>query len=92
MANGELPEGARDLWRLSRGELAGWTELEHDRLRLERVLAARRSDARAFFAGVAGEWDRLRTELYGDRFTAEALPPSCRRTGWSPTSPAAAAR
>lgn len=73
MANGELSEGARDLWRLSRGELAGWTELEHDRLRLERVLAARRSDARAFFAGVASEWDRLRTELYGDRFTAEAI-------------------
>jgi ArsR family transcriptional regulator len=73
MANGELPEAARELWRLSRGELAGWTELEHDRLRLERVLAARRSDSRAFFAGVASEWDRLRTELYGDRFTAEAI-------------------
>lgn len=73
MANGELPEGARDLWRLSRAELAGWTELEHDRLRLERVLAARRSDSRAFFAGVASEWDRLRTELYGDRFTIEAI-------------------
>jgi ArsR family transcriptional regulator len=73
MANGELPEGARELWRLSRAELDGWTELAHDRLRLERVLAARRSDARAFFAGVASEWDRLRTELYGDRFTLEAI-------------------
>ena len=73
MANGELPEGARELWRLSRGELDGWNELEHDRLRLERVLADRRTDARAFFAGVASTWDRLRTELYGDRFTVEAL-------------------
>jgi len=73
MANGELAEGARDLWRLSRGELAGWSELAQDRLRLERVLAARRSDARAFFAGVASEWDRLRGELYGDRFTLEAI-------------------
>jgi ArsR family transcriptional regulator len=73
MAGGELPEGARELWRLSRAELEGWSELEHDRLRLERVLADRRTDARAFFAGVASEWDRLRTELYGDRFTVEAL-------------------
>lgn len=73
MANGELAESARDLWRLSRGELAGWSELEQDRLRLERVLAARRADSRAFFAGVASEWDRLRSELYGERFTLEAI-------------------
>jgi ArsR family transcriptional regulator len=72
MANGDLAAGARNLWRLSRGELAGWAELEHDRLRLGRVLA-QRADARAFFAGVASEWDRLRTELYGERFTAEAI-------------------
>lgn len=73
MADGELPSGAMELWRLAQAELDGWSELRQDQLRLERVLAARRTDARAFFAGVASEWDRLRTELYGERFTAEAI-------------------
>lgn len=72
-ANGELPPAAGALWRLTRDAMADWPALEHDRLRLARVLAARRTDARAFFAGVASEWDGLRTELYGDRFTLEAI-------------------
>ena len=73
MANGELPEPARKLWELTRDELAGWPALEHDRLRLRRRLAARDGDSRRFFAGVAGEWERLRRELYGERFTEAAL-------------------
>jgi ArsR family transcriptional regulator len=73
MANGELPEAARRLWELSRGEITGWPQLAHDRLRLEQRLAERQPDARALFAGMAGEWERLRSELYGDRFTGEAL-------------------
>jgi SAM-dependent methyltransferase len=73
MANGELPETARRLWELSRGEITAWPQLAHDRLRLEQRLAERQPDSRALFAGMAGEWERLRTELYGDRFTAAAL-------------------
>ncbi len=30
-------------------------------------------EGRDFFAGVAGEWERLRTELYGERFTGLAF-------------------
>lgn len=73
MANGELSEGAKRLWELTREELARWPALEHDRLRLRRRLAAREGDSRRFFAGVAGEWERLRRELYGERFTEAAL-------------------
>lgn len=73
MANGELPEPARRLWELSRQEISGWPQLAHDRLRLAQRLAERQPDTRALFAGMAGEWERLRTELYGDRFTAAAL-------------------
>ncbi|MEX2212565.1 MAG: methyltransferase domain-containing protein, partial [Phycisphaeraceae bacterium] len=40
--------------------------------RLEQRLT-QRPDARAFFAGAAGEWDRLRAEYYGDHFTTAAL-------------------
>lgn len=73
MANGELPEPARRLWELSRQEISAWPQLAHDRLRLAQRLAERQPDTRALFAGMAGEWERLRTELYGDGFTAAAL-------------------
>jgi len=73
MANGELPDAARKLWELSRQEITAWPQLAHDKLRLEQRLAERQPDARALFAGMAGEWERLRSELYGDRFTEAAL-------------------
>jgi ArsR family transcriptional regulator len=76
MANGELPASSRCLWELAAAETASWPALEHDRLRLARTLAARdekSGDARAFYAGVAAEWERLRTDLYGERFTDLAL-------------------
>ena len=38
-----------------------------DRLREEAVLGARRSRSREFFASVAGEWESVRTELFGSR-------------------------
>ena len=73
MANGDLAASARQLWQVAREQTKEWPALAQDRLRLERRLAARQLDSRSFFAGVAGEWERLRTELYGDRFTGAAL-------------------
>ena len=73
MANGELPESSRQLWQLAAGETREWPALAHDRLRLARCLAGRPGEGRDFFAGVAGEWERLRTELYGERFTGLAF-------------------
>lgn len=73
MANGDLAASARQLWQVAQEQTEAWPALEQDRLRLERRLAARQLDSRSFFAGVAGEWERLRTELYGDRFTGAAL-------------------
>ena len=73
MVDGELDPAARRFWELTRGEVAGWSQLEHDRLRLERRLAERGGDARSFYAGVAQEWERLRAELYGHRFNLAAL-------------------
>ena len=37
------------------------------------MLAARAGDSRTFFGRVAGEWDDIRAELFGDGFTADAL-------------------
>ncbi len=48
-------------------------ELIEDRQRLEAVLAQRPTDSQAFFGRVAGQWDAFRRELFGERFTAEAL-------------------
>lgn len=72
MLDGDLPEAARRLWQLAREEMRGWSALEHDRLRLESCLDRRRG-AGDFFASVADEWDHLRRELYGERFTDDAL-------------------
>lgn len=63
----------RRLWAIAREETAGWATVGQDQLRLARRLASRRPAAEAFFAGAAGEWDRLRQELYGGTFTEAAL-------------------
>jgi ubiquinone/menaquinone biosynthesis C-methylase UbiE len=63
----------RRLWAIAREETGGWATVGQDQLRLTRRLAARRPAAEAFFAGAAGEWDRLRQELYGGSFTQAAL-------------------
>jgi ArsR family transcriptional regulator len=69
----ELDAGARRLWRAARDDAQGWPALEQDRLRLARRLAARRDEAERFFAGAAGDWERLRAELYGAAFLVEAV-------------------
>ena len=44
-----------------------------DQRRLQTTLAERRSKSQEFFASSAGQWDRLRDELFGDRFHLAAL-------------------
>jgi len=72
MSEGADP-AARRLWKLARDESQHWATLQHDQLRLDRRLRERRSDAEDFFAGAAGNWDRLRAEWYGTGFGASAL-------------------
>lgn len=69
----ELEESARRLWVLAREQTDGWATLRQDDLRLDRRLKERETDSQAFFAGAAGEWDKLRGELYGQAFTRAAL-------------------
>jgi ArsR family transcriptional regulator len=69
----ELDPAARKLWILAREQTEGWPALRQDELRLERRLSQRRDDSQAFFAGAAGEWDRLRSELYGSGLDAAAM-------------------
>jgi ArsR family transcriptional regulator len=67
-----LQPGARRLWLLVRDSIGELPAARQDRGRLQSVLAARRTRSQEFFASTAGEWDRLRRELFGER--AELLP------------------
>lgn len=69
----ELDPGQRDLWVLTRDRTAAWPTLAQDEMRLVARLAERDGDSRSFFEGVARDWDRVRSESYGDRFGNEAL-------------------
>ena len=71
--SGEIGPAARRLWRVARGESERWATLQHDQLRLDRRLKERRGGGDDFFAGAAGDWDRLRAEWYGTGFGVAAL-------------------
>jgi ArsR family transcriptional regulator len=54
------------IWELMREQLDGRAGVEQDARRLARVLARRSETSQQFFASSAGQWDRLRSELFGD--------------------------
>lgn len=76
---GGLAQPARQIWFVLREELAASPAARQDDRRRKRVLAARRTTSEEFFSSAAGEWDRLREELFGRashlRFTAGWLDP-----------------
>jgi ubiquinone/menaquinone biosynthesis C-methylase UbiE/DNA-binding transcriptional ArsR family regulator len=67
----ELDPAARRLWLVSREQTDRWAAVMQDQLRLQRLLQ-QRSDSQSFFAGTAGKWDSLRSQLYGEHFSASA--------------------
>jgi ArsR family transcriptional regulator len=69
----DLDPAARRLWRLVREQVGATPAAEQDQRRLQAILAERRSKSQEFFASSAGQWDRLRDELFGDRFHLAAL-------------------
>jgi ubiquinone/menaquinone biosynthesis C-methylase UbiE/DNA-binding transcriptional ArsR family regulator len=69
MSSGEeLDPGAKRLWPIIREQLAATSAAGQDDRRLRGVLARRRAKSQEFFASAAGEWDRLRSDLFGDTF------------------------
>lgn len=60
------PESAR-LWKLVREQLSDMPFSVQDAQRLESVLSLRRTTSQEFFSSAAGEWDRMRAELFGSR-------------------------
>jgi ubiquinone/menaquinone biosynthesis C-methylase UbiE len=60
--------GGRKLWGLLREDIGGMANVAQDDRRLTAVLAERRTRSQEFFSSAAGKWDKLRSELFGERF------------------------
>lgn len=73
MAVDNLPPAARRLWTLTREQMSQAISAEQDDQRLAPVLAERQSRSQAFFSTAAGKWDKLRRELFGERFDVLGL-------------------
>lgn len=72
MPGAALDPGARRLWQLVREQVGATPSARQDLGRAERVLHERRTTSQAFFSTRAGQWDRVRAELYGSG--ADVLP------------------
>lgn len=64
----ELDPGAKRLWPIIKEQVAATSAAGQDDRRLRGVLARRRAKSQEFFASAAGDWDRLRSDLFGDTF------------------------
>jgi ubiquinone/menaquinone biosynthesis C-methylase UbiE len=69
----DLDGSARRLWALVREQISPTPAAAHDQRRLQATLAERRAKSQEFFSSSVGQWDRLRDELFGDRFHLSAL-------------------
>src|SRR5882762_1745329 len=69
----ELDPAARRLWLLVREQVGPTPAATQDQRRLQSTLAERRTKSQEFFSSSAGQWDRLRDELFGDRFHLAAM-------------------
>ena len=65
IAANSLDSGTRRLWHVVRDELMHTSAAEQDSRRAQAVLAARRTKSQQFFSTTAGQWDRVRLELFG---------------------------
>ena len=64
----------RRLWSLLRDQVSASPGADQDALRLNGVLARRRSKSEEFFESAAGQWDKLREDLFGSASHLTAVP------------------
>lgn len=69
----DLSAGDRAVWVAVRGAMGDRAQQESDAARLRAVLAERKIDTETYFGRVAGEWDAVRSSLFGSGFTAAGL-------------------
>jgi ubiquinone/menaquinone biosynthesis C-methylase UbiE/DNA-binding transcriptional ArsR family regulator len=73
MTRDDLDAARRRLWLLVREQVGPTPVATEDQRRLQAALAGRRTTSQEFFSSSAGQWDRLRDELFGDRFQLYAF-------------------
>ena len=73
MMREELDAPARRLWQLVREQVGATPAAAQDQRRVRATLAERRTKSQEFFSSSAGQWDRMRDELFGERFHLAAL-------------------
>jgi ubiquinone/menaquinone biosynthesis C-methylase UbiE/DNA-binding transcriptional ArsR family regulator len=74
MTRDDLDPSARRLWALVREQVGPTPAAANDQRRVQTVLVDRRTKSQEFFTSSAGQWDRLRDDLFGERFHLAALP------------------
>src|SRR3954465_13965119 len=67
LASSSLDTSTRKLWQLVRDEVIHPPAAEQDARRTQAVLAERSTRSQQFFSTSAGQWDRMRQELFGRR-------------------------
>ena len=73
MLRDRLDTSARRLWLLVREQVGPTSAARQDQRRLQTTLTERRSKSQEFFSSSAGQLDRMREDLFGDRFHLAAL-------------------
>lgn len=66
-ASGKMEPSSRKLWSVVREQVVNTSAAAQDTRRVQTILAHRRSKSQKFFSSSAGQWDRLRIELFGQR-------------------------
>jgi len=73
MADSRGP-AARRLWVVLRDQFGTSAAADQDARRLKSVISGRQTKSREFFESAAGQWDKLREELFGRASHLQALP------------------
>lgn len=67
-------QAARRLWTLVREWVGSSPAADQDARRLKAVISRRQTTSRDFFESAAGQWDKLREEMFGRASYLQALP------------------
>ena len=74
LALDEREPSTRRLWSLLREQVSATPGADQDARRLKGVLGRRQTKSQEFFESAAGQWDRLRQEMFGRSSQLQALP------------------
>ena len=69
----DMDASAKRLWQVVREQVSTSSAASDDDRRLKQILAKRRTQSEAFFSSAAGQWSRLRDELFGTTSHLRAL-------------------